>query len=268
MIPTTASEKHLRWIAGSPLIRGYPQAFGQTIWQADRRSWVFPTANAIAKASLRDLRTCGLSHRKAEHVKDFARCVANGDLALEALKYQTDVEVSDRLMRCRGFGAWSAQYFLLRRLGRLDSLPADDIGLRRTVGSYLARRRRLTPRQLERALAPSGALLLFIWRSTHVFSDIRVSRRRGNEPESRMIRKSPLPRLGIDRGYGRRLGSRLSRTKPPSTCRSRNTAVRSVRGTVLSRSTLAFRRATKDHFPTDIVALIIEPAEVRAGCLK
>jgi DNA-3-methyladenine glycosylase II len=154
MIPTTASEKHLRWIAGSPLIRGYPQAFGQTIWQADRRSWVFPTANAIAKASLRDLRTCGLSHRKAEYVKDFARCVANGDLALEALKYQTDVEVSDRLMRCRGFGAWSAQYFLLRRLSRLDSLPADDIGLRRTVGSYLARRRRLTPRQLERGLAP------------------------------------------------------------------------------------------------------------------
>jgi DNA-3-methyladenine glycosylase II len=85
---------------------------------------------------------------KAEYVKDFARCVANGELALEALKYQTDVEVSDRLMRCRGFGAWSAQYFLLRGLGRLDSLPADDIGLRRTVGSYLARRRRLTPRQL------------------------------------------------------------------------------------------------------------------------
>jgi len=116
--------------------------------------WIAPTPEALAVASLRDLKACGLSGRKAEYVRDFARCVADGGLAIETFKRKTDAEVRDWLLRCRGFGTWSAQYFLFRGLGRLDSLPADDTGLRRTVGLYLARRRRLSPRQLERALAP------------------------------------------------------------------------------------------------------------------
>lgn len=116
--------------------------------------WVFPTVDVVSKTALRDLRECGLSHRKAEYVRDLARCVAKGDLAIEALKYQVDTKVRDSLVKCRGFGVWSAQYFLLRGLGRFDSLPADDIGLRRTVGLYLSRRRRLSPEQLRRALSP------------------------------------------------------------------------------------------------------------------
>ncbi len=116
--------------------------------------WITPTPEAIAKASLSDLRACGLSHRKAEYVRDFARRVADDSLPLEALKKATDDEVRDRLLKCRGFGIWSADYFLLRGLGRADALPADDIGLRRTIGSYLTRWHRPSSQQLERALSP------------------------------------------------------------------------------------------------------------------
>ena len=38
------------------------------------------------------------------------------------------------LRRFYRFGTWSVEYFLLRGLGRFDSLAADDIGLRRTIG--------------------------------------------------------------------------------------------------------------------------------------
>jgi DNA-3-methyladenine glycosylase II len=54
----------------------------------------------------------------------------------------------------RGLGAWSAQYILVRGLGRPDSLPSDDVGLRRAVGEYFARGRQLSPERLERALLP------------------------------------------------------------------------------------------------------------------
>ncbi len=116
--------------------------------------WIVPTADVIAKASLRDLRACGLSHRKAEYVRDFARSVADGSLPLEAMKHATDDEIRDQLLQCRGFGTWSVEYFLLRGAGRFDSLPADDIGLRRTIGKYLTRWHRPSRRQFEKALSP------------------------------------------------------------------------------------------------------------------
>ena len=70
-------------------------------------------------------------------------------LAARSDKHATDDEVRDQLLKCRGFGTWSVEYFLLRGLGQFDALPADDIGLRRTIGSYLTRWHRPNPRQLE-----------------------------------------------------------------------------------------------------------------------
>ncbi len=143
------TEQQLSLAAAYHIRRRLIERFGEPVEDV----WIVPTAETIAKASLRELRACGLSHRKAEYVRDFARCVASGKLALEGLKHQTDAEVRDHLMACRGFGAWSVQYFLLRGLGRYDCLPSDDIGLRRTIGAYLAHRRRPSPEQLERALS-------------------------------------------------------------------------------------------------------------------
>ncbi len=116
--------------------------------------WTVPTPEALAKASLSDLRACGLSPRKAEYVREFAQHVADGSLPLETMKHATDDEVRELLLRRRGFGKWSVEYFLLRGLGRFDVVPADDVGLRRTIGRYLTRWHRPNPRQLERALSP------------------------------------------------------------------------------------------------------------------
>jgi len=116
--------------------------------------WVSPTPDVLAKASLRELMSCGLSHRKAEYVRHFARRVSNGELALENLKHATEADVRDRLSACHGLGPWSVQYILFRGLGRFDCLPSDDVGLRRTIGRYLSRHHRPSPRQLERALSP------------------------------------------------------------------------------------------------------------------
>ena len=126
--------------------------------------WVFPTPDVLAKASLRDLMSCGLSHRKAEYVRHFARHVSNGELALESLKHATEADIRHCLSACRGLGPWSVQYILLHGLGRCDCLPSDDVGLRRTISRYLSRRHRLSPRQLERALssfAPFRGLAAF-----------------------------------------------------------------------------------------------------------
>jgi DNA-3-methyladenine glycosylase II len=116
--------------------------------------WLFPSPSAIAKSSLAELRRCGLSHQKARYVRDLAERVAARRLDLEGLREKSDAAARAVLEETRGLGAWSIDYILARGLGRPDSLPAEDIGLRRVVGSYLARGRVLSPQGLERVLAP------------------------------------------------------------------------------------------------------------------
>jgi DNA-3-methyladenine glycosylase II len=116
--------------------------------------WVFPSPDRLAAASLRELGKCGLSRRKAEYVKGLGRRIAESGLNFEALREETDELIRDVILSHRGFGEWSVQYILGRGFGRPDSLPSGDTGLRRVVGHYFDRGRRLTPGELENVLAP------------------------------------------------------------------------------------------------------------------
>jgi DNA-3-methyladenine glycosylase II len=116
--------------------------------------WIFPSPEALAEAPLGDLMSCGLSRRKAEYVKEFAQRVAEDTFDLDALTQKSDADAGACLMSQRGLGTWSAQYILVRGLGRPDCLPSDDVGLRRAAGEYFSRGRQLSPEQLERALLP------------------------------------------------------------------------------------------------------------------
>lgn len=115
---------------------------------------VFPTAAALAAASLDELTACGLSRRKAEYVSDLAVKVAGGQFDLEALEEAPSDEVRERIMALRGFGPWSADYFLIRGLARPDALPADDLGIRTIVGKMLGDGSRPSAAQVATLLAP------------------------------------------------------------------------------------------------------------------
>jgi len=66
----------------------------------------------------------------------------------------SDEQAEARLVALRGIGAWSAQMFLLRALGRPDVFPAGDLGLRRGIESlYALREMPSIPEASERALA-------------------------------------------------------------------------------------------------------------------
>jgi DNA-3-methyladenine glycosylase II len=150
MVLIAITEQQLSLAAAFHIRTRLVERFGRPV--GDLR--ISPTPDVLARASLHELVSCGLSRRKAEYVRDFARYVSSGELALETLTHASEAEVRDSLSACRGLGPWSVQYILFRGLGRLDCLPSDDVGLRRTISRYLSRRRRLSPSQLERALSP------------------------------------------------------------------------------------------------------------------
>jgi DNA-3-methyladenine glycosylase II len=118
------------------------------------RLWAFPPAERLAQAAPEQLVACGLSRQKAGYVHDLARLVSQGQLDLTQLLSLPDEEARNFLTSLRGFGRWSAEYILLRGLGRPDCLPLDDLAIRRVAGRYLGDGSPLASPEMEKAMAP------------------------------------------------------------------------------------------------------------------
>lgn len=116
--------------------------------------WVFPTPKRLSNSSIEELMACGLSQRKAEYVKGLAHKIDDGILDLEQLITMPDKEVRDLLLKERGLGPWSVEYFLVRGLSRPDCVPESDLGIRSVVGRYLGAGPRLSPQGVLRKLSP------------------------------------------------------------------------------------------------------------------
>ncbi|HET6457083.1 MAG TPA: DNA-3-methyladenine glycosylase [Armatimonadota bacterium] len=116
--------------------------------------WVFPEPEVLAKASLDELRSCGLSRQKADYIQSLAQRIVAGELDLNALKEMDDDQARETIMGWRGFGRWSADYILVRGLARPDSVPIDDIGIRNVVGEHLGDGKRATAQEVAELLEP------------------------------------------------------------------------------------------------------------------
>lgn len=77
------------------------------------------------------LRACGLSTAKVAAIRDLARHVSDNRLPMDQLDTMDDQDVIDSLVQVRGIGVWTAQMFLMFRLGRPDVLPVLDLGVRK-----------------------------------------------------------------------------------------------------------------------------------------
>lgn len=79
------------------------------------------------------LRGAGLSAAKVAFMKDLAGHVASRRVALRALGRLPDEEVVRALVPVKGIGVWTAEMFLIFKLGRPDVLPVDDLGIRNAI---------------------------------------------------------------------------------------------------------------------------------------
>ena len=116
--------------------------------------WVFPEPGVLAGASIEALRSVGLTRQKADYIHNLSLHVTSGELDLDVLKSMSDAEAKEMLVGIRGFGAWSADYVLLRGLSRPDSVPTGDIAIRDVVGKYLGDGLRTTSAGVEVLLEP------------------------------------------------------------------------------------------------------------------
>jgi DNA-3-methyladenine glycosylase II len=98
----------------------------------------FPGPEELAPLEPDELKRHGFSTTKARTIVETARAIIAGALDLEQLERLDDPVAVERLTSLRGIGRWTAEYVLLRGLGRLNVFPGDDVGahnkLRRLFG--------------------------------------------------------------------------------------------------------------------------------------
>jgi len=95
------------------------------------------------------LRGAGLSKAKATSLQDLAAHIQDGRLKLRGIHHRTDEEVIGLLTDVRGIGPWTAQMFLMFKLGRLDILPSTDLGVQEGIRVLDGLAQRPTPKQVE-----------------------------------------------------------------------------------------------------------------------
>ncbi len=121
---------------GIRLLNRLAEAFGPALEVAGQLLRGFPTPEDLAGRQVDELRVLGFSRQKARAVYKLAGAVAGG-LDLEGLAEVDGETAAARLRRLRGVGRWTAEYVLLRGLGRLDVFPGDDVGARNNLRRWL-----------------------------------------------------------------------------------------------------------------------------------
>jgi len=135
---------------GMHLLNRLCRAYGVAVGE----SHAFPRPGDLASASPARLRLLGFSGNKSKVILTAARAIAEARLDLEELAALETAEALDRLMALKGIGRWTAQYILLRGLGRLDVFPADDVGSQNKMQHWLRRSQRPDYEKMYQILAP------------------------------------------------------------------------------------------------------------------
>jgi DNA-3-methyladenine glycosylase II len=91
------------------------------------------TPESLLRFDLDELRTVGLSQRKASYIRDLSEKAHDGTVQLRTIGRWSEERVTFELTKVRGIGRWTAQMFLIFALGRLDVFPEDDLGVRSAI---------------------------------------------------------------------------------------------------------------------------------------
>jgi DNA-3-methyladenine glycosylase II len=107
-----------------------------------------PLPSELAITSDEQLRAIGLSRQKSAYLKDLGARVASGELSIETLHELSDEEIITALTQVKGIGRWTAQMFLMFRLGRPDVLPDLDLGIQKGIQRAYRLRKLPTPERV------------------------------------------------------------------------------------------------------------------------
>ena len=107
-----------------------------------------PSPEQLLATSDETLRAAGLSRQKLSYVRSLAEHVRDGRLPEQGIETLDDQAVIEALIGVKGIGRWTAQMFLMFRLGRPDVLPELDLGVQKAMQRAYRMRALPTPKRV------------------------------------------------------------------------------------------------------------------------
>lgn len=113
--------------------------FGEKLTLDTNEYYTFPNPEKLSLGSLKQFRACGLTKMKSEYIRGISKLLLKGELNLEEMKRVDEGTIIKKLLEIRGVGTWTAELTMVRGMQKYDTMPADDLGLRRCVAEYYTR---------------------------------------------------------------------------------------------------------------------------------
>jgi DNA-3-methyladenine glycosylase II len=129
--------QQLTLTVGIRLLNRLTEACGPTLKTEGAVFHAFPRPQDLADMDIEKLRGMGFSYQKVRYLTGLARAITDQQFNLEEIEMLDDKKAIDHLCTLKGVGRWSAEYFLLRGLGRTHIFPGDDVGARNHLGRWL-----------------------------------------------------------------------------------------------------------------------------------
>jgi DNA-3-methyladenine glycosylase II len=115
------------------------------------------------------LRGVGLSRQKSTYLRDLATRAHTGAVPIDTLHELDDEAILTALTSIKGVGRWTAQMFLMFRLGRPDVLPDLDLGIQKAIHRAYRLRAHPVPKRVQEIgakWAPYRSVAAwYLWRS-------------------------------------------------------------------------------------------------------
>jgi len=129
--------QQLSLAVGTVLLNRLAVAAGHDMQVQEHEVYSCGDSAGVCGQSLEKLRGMGFSTNKAIALLELCEGVNAGRIDLEQLKEIDDDAAVKILLKMRGLGKWTAEYMLLRGLGRLHIYPGDDIGFQNGLKKWL-----------------------------------------------------------------------------------------------------------------------------------
>lgn len=136
----------------------------QVIWERFVEKLGEVTPERVLDFTVEELRSLGISNRKAEAMRAFAKRTINGDF--DELEHRSDEEITELLIQSPGVGPWTAEMMLLFGFDRPDVLSTADGGVQKGL-RMLYNQEQFTKQeyaQFKTQFSPDGsAATLYLW---------------------------------------------------------------------------------------------------------
>lgn len=149
----SAQQINLRWAA--TLRRRLAEPYGKKLLVGD--DFVYSLRpEVLSKARVQDLRALQFSTHKSESILAVAEALAGGEFSQKKLTQMSDSDAMEALTQLRGIGPWSAEWILVRCLGR-SRVVAGDLGVRKAVAKAYLGKETAGEEEVRRTVAHWGA---------------------------------------------------------------------------------------------------------------